>query len=95
MGASELRERIQDTGGYDARVTVLGHIQRGGSPCAMDIILASQMGMAAVAALLSGETRCMTGASCGRIEVVPLERSWEEKKRLDAELMEIVEVLSI
>jgi 6-phosphofructokinase 1 len=95
MGASELRERIQDTGGYDARVTVLGHIQRGGSPCAVDIILASRMGRAAVAALLSGQRRVMTAASCGRVEVVPLERSWEEKKYLDPELMETVEVLSI
>jgi hypothetical protein len=49
----------------------------------------------AVTALLSGERRVMTAASCGRVDVVPLERAWEEKKRLDPELMEIVEVLSI
>jgi len=95
MGAGELRERIQDTGGYDARVTVLGHIQRGGSPCAVDVILASRMGRAAVTALLSGERRVMTAVSCGRVDVVPLERSWEEKKFLDPDLMETVEVLSI
>jgi hypothetical protein len=53
------------------------------------------MGRAAVAALLSGQRRVMTAASCGRVEVVPLERSWEEKKHLDPELMETVEVLSI
>jgi hypothetical protein len=53
------------------------------------------MGRAAVAALLSGQRRVMTAASCGRVEVVPLERSWEEKKYLDPELMETVEVLSI
>ncbi|HAG22269.1 MAG TPA: 6-phosphofructokinase [Synergistaceae bacterium] len=95
MGAGELRDRIQDTGGYDARVTVLGHIQRGGSPCAVDIILASRMGTAAVGALISGKRRIMTAARCGKVEVVPLELAWEKKKFLDPELMEIVEVLSI
>jgi 6-phosphofructokinase 1 len=95
MGAGELRDRIQDTGGYDARVTVLGHIQRGGSPCAVDIILASRMGTAAVGALISGKRRTMTAARCGKVEVVPLELAWEKKKFLDPELMEIVEVLSI
>lgn len=95
MGAGELRDRIQDTGGYDARVTVLGHIQRGGSPCAVDIILASRMGNAAVGALLSGKRNTMTAAICGKVEVVPLELAWERKKFLDPELMELVEVLSI
>ncbi len=95
MGAGELRDRIQDTGGYDARVTVLGHIQRGGSPCAVDIILASRMGNAAVGALVSGKRRTMTAAICGKVEVVPLERAWERKKFLDPELMELVEVLGI
>jgi 6-phosphofructokinase 1 len=89
MGAGELR------GGYDARVTVLGHIQRGGSPCAVDIILASRMGNAAAGALVSGKRRTMTAAICGKVEVVPLELAWERKKLLDPELMELVEVLSI
>lgn len=93
MSAQELRDKIQDTGGYDARVTVLGHIQRGGSPCAVDIILASRMGTAAVEALAGGKIGVMTALCNGRIELPALPVSWETKKRLDPELMELVEVL--
>ena len=95
MPAAELRERIQDTGGYDARVTVLGHIQRGGSPCAVDIILASRMGAAAVEVLLSGKSGVMTTLKDGVIETPTLSVSWEQNKPLSPELMELVEVLSV
>lgn len=95
MPAQELRDQIQDTGGYDARVTVLGHIQRGGSPCAVDIILASRMGSAALEALLSGNSGVMTALSDNHIELPPLKASWETKKQLDPELMELVEVLGL
>lgn len=95
MPAQQLRDQIQDTGGYDARVTVLGHIQRGGSPCAVDIILASRMGSAAVDALVSGKSGVMTALSNGRIELPPLSVSWETKKPLDPELMGLVDVLGL
>lgn len=95
MPAQELRAQLKDTGGYEARVTVLGHIQRGGSPCAVDVILASQMGKCAVDALLEGQKAVMTVSRCGKVEYVPLSWSWERKKLLDPELMELVEVLSI
>jgi len=95
MPAQDLRDQLKDTGGYEARVTVLGHIQRGGSPCSVDIILASQMGKCAVDALLEGETAVMTASRCGKVQRVPLSWSWERRKLLDPELMELVEVLSI
>jgi 6-phosphofructokinase 1 len=95
MSAQELKTQLKDTGGYEARVTVLGHIQRGGSPCSVDIILASQMGKCAVDALLEGKTAVMTASRCGKVELVPLSWSWERKKLLDPDLMELVEVLSI
>jgi 6-phosphofructokinase 1 len=95
MSAQELKTQLKDTGGYEARVTVLGHIQRGGSPCSVDIILASQMGKCAVDALLEGETAVMTASRCGKVQRVPLSWSWERRKLLDPELMELVEVLSI
>ncbi len=93
MPAHELRDRIQDTGGYEARVTVLGHIQRGGSPCSVDIILASRMGSAAAEALESGQSGVMTAIRCGSIELPPISVSWETKKHLDPEMMRLVEVL--
>jgi len=95
MSAQELKAQLKDTGGYEARVTVLGHIQRGGSPCSVDIILASQMGKCAVDALLEGEIAVMTASRCGKVQWVPLSWSWERRKLLDPELMELVEVLSI
>jgi 6-phosphofructokinase 1 len=95
MPAQELRSQLKDTGGYEARVTVLGHIQRGGSPCSVDVVLASQMGRCAVDALLEGKTAVMTASRCGKVELVPLSWSWERKKLLDPDLMELVEVLSI
>jgi len=95
MPAQELRDRIQDTAGYDARVTVLGHIQRGGSPCAVDIILASRMGAAAVEALASGRGGFMTALQENRIELLDLSLSWETRKYLDPEMMRLVEVLGV
>ncbi|AER66310.1 6-phosphofructokinase [Thermovirga lienii DSM 17291] len=95
MSAQELKTQLKDTGGYEARVTVLGHIQRGGSPCSVDIILASQMGKCAVDALLEGETAVMAASRCGKVQRVPLSWSWERRKLLDPDLMELVEVLSI
>jgi 6-phosphofructokinase 1 len=95
MPAQDLRDQLKDTGGYEARVTVLGHIQRGGSPCSVDVVLASQMGKCAVDALLEGKTAVMTASRCGKVELVPLSWSWERKKLLDPDLMELVEVLSI
>ena len=95
MPAQDLRDRIQDTAGYDARVTVLGHIQRGGSPCAVDIILASRMGSAAVEALASGNSGFMTALRDNTIALPELSVSWESKKPLDPELMRLVEVLGL
>ena len=95
MPAQDLRDRIQDTAGYDARVTVLGHIQRGGSPCAVDIILASRMGSAAVEALSSGNSGFMTALRDNTIALPELSVSWESKKPLDPELMRLVEVLGL
>ena len=95
MPAQELRDRIQDTAGYDARVTVLGHIQRGGSPCAVDIILASRMGSAAVEGLISGRGGFMTSLADSTIELRNLSVSWETKKYLDPEMMRLVGVLGV
>jgi 6-phosphofructokinase 1 len=95
MPAHELSARLEDTGGYTARITVLGHIQRGGSPTAYDAVLASRMGSAAVEALCEGRRGVMAGCVGGRIELCPLARTWEEKKPLNPELLELVEKLSI
>jgi 6-phosphofructokinase 1 len=95
MSASELQALLKDTGGYDARITVLGHIQRGGSPSSFDAVLASRLGGGAVEALVRGDYGVMVGRINGRIVSSPIQISWEEKKSLDADMMELVEILGI
>jgi 6-phosphofructokinase 1 len=95
MSAAELQARLKDTGGYDARIIVLGHIQRGGSPSSFDAVLASRLGGGAVEALLRGEAGVMVGRISGRIVANPIQYSWEERKDLDEDMMSLVEMLGI
>jgi 6-phosphofructokinase 1 len=95
MSAQALRDALMDTGGYEARVTVLGHVQRGGSPTSFDTVLASRMGVRAVQALVQGERGMMVGISCGQMRTAPLPTAWEEKKCLNPELMSLIDILSI
>ncbi len=95
MSALELRNQLQDTGGYDARVTVLGYIQRGGSPSSLDTILASRMGSFAVESLLQGKTGVMVGTVCGAMSLCPLEDAWKAAKELNPELLALVDKLSV
>ncbi len=66
-------DRLQHCTQLESRVTVLGHVQRGGAPVSADRILATQYGMAAVDALARGEHNCMVALSHERMETVPLE----------------------
>lgn len=83
--AAELRERI----GLDFRVSVIGHVQRGGSPTSFDRILASRMGSAAVDATVAGVSGKMTAIVCDRIELVPLEEACLSKKQIDIALLDV------
>lgn len=95
MSASALRAQLQDTAGYDARVTVLGYIQRGGSPTSFDAVLASRMGAFAVESLIEGKHGIMVGTMAHQMALTPLAESWQTKKRLSPEKLELVEKLSI
>ncbi|MGI6790489.1 6-phosphofructokinase [Aminivibrio sp.] len=95
MSALELKNQLQDTGGYDARVTVLGYIQRGGSPTSFDTILASRMGSFAVEALLEERSGVMVGSVCGRMTLCPLEDAWKSPKSLNPEMLALVEKLGV
>jgi 6-phosphofructokinase 1 len=88
--ARHLEHRI----GYETRITILGHIQRGGSPTAFDRLLASRMGVAAVDALMRGESGVMTALQGGKITTVKLDEVLKEKKRLDMELVKLAGILS-
>jgi len=93
-GATALAEKVSELTGIDYRVSVLGHIQRGGSPTAKDRVLASKIGAAAVEALLNGESDKMVGEVNGEICFTPLPFTWKKKKPLDTKLLELVRILS-
>ncbi|MBQ3397250.1 MAG: 6-phosphofructokinase, partial [Synergistaceae bacterium] len=90
MTAAEMREQLQDSGGYDARVTVLGYIQRGGSPTSFDIVLATRMGAFATENLLIGKSGMMVGNINHKLVLSPLERAWSEHKSLSPEMLSLI-----
>ena len=94
MPASDLAALLKDEG-FEAKIIVLGHIQRGGSPSSFDTVLASRLGGGAVDALLRGESGVMVGRTCGKIITSPIQVAWEHKKSLDADMMSLVDVLGI
>jgi 6-phosphofructokinase 1 len=93
-GAFALAEKLKAKTGFDSRVTVLGHIQRGGSPTARDRILATKLGAYAVEALSQGKTDVMVGEVAGRLTTTPLEETWTRKKPLDPFLLKLIPVLA-
>ncbi len=95
-GANGLAERMRtEYPDFDVRVTILGHIQRGGSPTAYDRILASRFGVAAIDALLDEQRSIMVGIVNNKIVHVPFSKAIKDDKPLDEGLMEVVHVLSI
>ncbi len=95
-GAMGLAERVRkEYPQYDVRVTILGHLQRGGSPTALDRILASRMGAAAVDALLEGQRNVMIGDSNDEIVYVPFSKAIKNNKPIDRELLNTLHRLSV
>ena len=95
-GAMYYAERIRNEyPQFDARVTILGHLQRGGMPSAYDRILASRMGYAAIEALMEGQRNVMIGIKNDAIVYVPISRAVKNNKPIDAELISVLNVLSM
>lgn len=95
-GANGLAERMhREYPEYDVRVTILGHIQRGGSPTAYDRIIASRMGVAAIDALLDEQRSIMIGIVNNEIVHVPFTKAIKDDKPLDENLMGVLHILSI
>lgn len=80
--------------GWETKVTVLGHIQRGGSPTAFDRILASRMGSYAVNALINGSNAVMIGQHNGEMVEVPFKKAIKHHDTLNNHLLELVEILA-
>ncbi|MCH5245849.1 MAG: 6-phosphofructokinase [Muribaculaceae bacterium] len=95
-GAMALAERVKNEyPGYDVRVSILGHLQRGGSPTAFDRILASRMGAAAIDALLDDQRNVMIGISNDEIVYVPFAKAIKKDKPIKSELLNTLHRLSI
>ena len=92
----ELKDYVdKNLDGYDARVSVLGHLQRGGSPSCFDRVLASRMGVKAVDYLLENKTNLMVGLKNGVIELTPLEKAIKGKTNINKELLRVSDIMSI
>jgi len=89
----ELAEQVEAATGYETRATVLGHVQRGGTPSAADRVLASQLGAYAVRFLKAGESGVLVGEQNECIVTTALEEVWSKDKPLDPEMIELVKVL--
>lgn len=90
--AHRVQQNLQE---MDIRVTTLGHIQRGGSPTAMDRIRGSRMGLAAVEALMAGKTDIMVGIKNYKIAYTSFEETITKKKPFQQDMLRMVEILSI
>ncbi|MGS0746093.1 6-phosphofructokinase [Syntrophomonas erecta subsp. sporosyntropha] len=95
LSAMELRKELEEATGQDTRVTILGHIQRGGTPSAVDRILGSCMGKAAVDFLTEGENSTMVASREGRIQSIPLQEIINGTHTPELNMFEIARILSI
>ncbi len=92
--AYTVARHLENRTGYETRVTILGHIQRGGSPSVADRLLASRMGAAAVQAFIDGQSNVMIGIQGNSIVPVDLNRALQKRKELDLSLYDLANTLS-
>jgi 6-phosphofructokinase 1 len=90
--ADYVRENLDD---YEVKVTVLGHIQRGGSPSCYDRVLASRLGVGAIDALLSGARGVMIGVANNKVVTVPFEEAIKGDNEIDLDLIRVADITSV
>lgn len=94
--AFELKDYVEENmPEYDVRVSILGHMQRGGSPTCFDRVLASRLGVKAVETLLEGQSNYMVGLLKDEILLTPLENAVKGKSQIDSELIKVSDIVSI
>ncbi|MDR0996015.1 MAG: 6-phosphofructokinase [Tannerella sp.] len=95
-GAMGVAERVKkEYPNFDVRVTILGHLQRGGSPSAQDRIMATRMGVAAIDALLEDQRNVMIGIQNEQIVYVPFSKAIRNEKPINRDLLEVLRITSI
>ncbi|SNS26419.1 6-phosphofructokinase [Belliella buryatensis] len=94
-GATEIAEKIKkQLPSYDIKVTILGHLQRGGSPSSFDRVLASKLGVAAVEGLMQGKYDVMAGIINNKIVFTPITKAIVDDKEVDEDDFRIAKILS-
>src|SRR5690554_6142721 len=92
----ELKEYVEkNMPEYDVRVSVLGHLQRGGAPSCFDRVLASRFGVKAVETLLEGESGYMVGLMNDKVALTPLEKAVKGYSGIDEELIRVSDIMSV
>ena len=92
----ELAEYIEENlPAYEVRVSVLGHIQRGGTPSCFDRVLASRMGLKAVEALMEGVSGQMVGIQNGDMILTPLDKAIKGKSKINRELIRVSDIMTL
>ena len=92
----ELAEYIEDNlPAYEVRVSVLGHIQRGGTPSCFDRVLASRMGLKAVESLMNGVSGHMIGIQNGEMILTPLDKAIKGKSKINRELIRVSDIMTL
>jgi len=91
----ELKEYVEEhLPIYDVRVSVLGHMQRGGAPSCYDRVLASRMGVKAVESILDGQTNFMVGVQNNQIILTPISKAIKGHTKIDKELIRVSEIMT-
>ncbi|MBT8307761.1 MAG: 6-phosphofructokinase [Maribacter sp.] len=92
----ELKDYVEENfPDYDVRVSVLGHMQRGGSPSCYDRVLASRMGVRAVEALLEGKSTMMVGTIANELILTPIEKAIKGHTKIDKELIRVSDIMTV
>lgn len=95
-GAKEVADMVKERlPNYHMRVTILGHVQRGGSPSCADRVLASRLGYAGVKALLEGRHGVMIGQINGKIKETPFSKATKQHPQIQSEWMEVARVMAL
>lgn len=95
MSGIDFAKLIEDKSGFETRVTVLGHIQRGGSPTAFDRVLASRLGAEAVELIIKNKPGHMVGIRNNKIISLPFEEALAQKHTIDYSIYELASILAI
>jgi len=93
-GATAFAAAVKERTGFDYRVSIVGHVQRGGSPTSYDRTIASRLGREAVEAVVSGASAQMVAISCDDVVLVPMDVVCDTRKEIDLGMLEVARVIA-